>query len=405
MNHRIPRLPVAAILAAALIIVGTFSCKAKPVGAAAKAPAPAAVANPVKEGDLTVLTLTPQAIERLGIVTAKAERRPVGRIMRLGGEIVPRPGQEAAVTAPAAGIVLAPEGKTLPRAGSAVSRGQAVLRFLILPADKDLLGAGADLEVKKARLDVAAQKARRTETLLKEKAVSEKSDQEAKAGLAEARAAFDAAQARWQVLSGGAAEAASSRLATQVLPSPLDGVIQDLSVGEGQSVAAGTPLFSVASRNPVWIKVPVYIGDLAAIDPDRPAVIGPLGAAAGTEGRPARPVQGPPAADPAAASADLFFELDNSRGDLRLGQKVGVALALKTSADGLVVPWAAVVFDLSGGAWVYEKTGPTTFVRRRIDIEHVSDGWAVLGRGPAAGADIVMAGAAELFGTEFGAGK
>jgi RND family efflux transporter MFP subunit len=280
-----------------------------------------------------------------------------------------------------------------------------VLRFLILPADKDLLGARADLEVKKARLDVAAERARRTETLLKDKAVSEKSDQEAKADLAEARAALDAAQARWRVLSGGAAEAVASSLPTQVLPSPLDGVIQDLRVGEGQSVAAGTPLFSVASRNPVWVRVPVYVGDLAAIDPGHTAGIEPLGATAGTAGLLARPVQGPPAADPAAASADLYFELANPAGAFRLGQKVGVALTLKTSEDSLVIPWAAVLFDLSGGAWVYERTGPTTFVRRRIDIKYVSDGLAVLGRGPAAGVEIVIAGAAELFGTEFGAGK
>ncbi len=399
------RSSLAAVLAAALIIGGAAACKAKPGEGAAKAPAPATVANAVKEGDLTVLTLTPQAVERLGIVTAKVERRPVARILKLGGTIMPRPGQEAAVAAPAAGIVLAPEGKPLPRAGSMVGRGQAVLRFLIMPADQDLLGARADLEVKKARFDVAAEKVRRSEALLKDKAVSEKADQEAKAGLTEARAAYDAAQARWQILSGGGIDAAASGLTTQVLPSPLDGVIQDLRVGEGQAVAAGTPLFTVASRNPVWVRVPVYVGDLAAVDPSLSAGIELLGAAAGTAGLVARPVQGPPAADPAAASADLYYELDNPRGEFRLGQRVVAALSLKTPEDGLTVPWAAVLFDLSGGAWVYEKTGPTTFLRRRVDIRHVSGGLAVLARGPAAGAEVVIAGAAELFGTEFGAGK
>ena len=128
---------------------------------------------------------------------------------------MPRPGQEAAVAAPAAGIVLAPEGKPLPRAGSMVGRGQPVLRFLIMPADKDPLGARADLEVKKARFDVAAEKVRRSEALLKDKAVSEKADQEAKAGLTEARAAYDAAQARWQILSGGGIDATASGLTMQ----------------------------------------------------------------------------------------------------------------------------------------------------------------------------------------------
>ncbi len=405
MNHPSHRLAFAATLAVALIIVGAASCKAKPGGGAAKSPAPAVVANPVKEGDLTVLTLTPQAIERLGIVTAKAERRPVPRILKLGGTIIPRPGQEAAVAAPAAGIVLAPEGKPLPRAGSTVGRGQAVLRFLIMPADKDPIGAKSDLEVKRVRFETAREKARRSETLLKDKAVSEKADQEARAELAEAQAAFDAARARWEILSGGSAVVAAAGLTTQVLISPLDGLVTRLDAGEGQAVAAGAPLFTVASQNPVWVKVPVYVGDLASIDPDHPALIEALGAVAGGVGQEARPVQGPPSADPAAASADLYFELANPAGAYRLGHKVGVALTLRTSKDGLVVPWSAVLFDLSGGAWVYEKTGPTAFARRRVDVRYVVGGLAVLGRGPAAGADIVIAGAAELFGTEFGAGK
>jgi hypothetical protein len=38
-------------------------------------------------------------------------------------------------------------------------------------------------------------------------------------------------------------------------------------------------------------------------------------------------------------------------------------------------------------------------------VRHIVAGLAVLGRGLAAGAEVVTAGAAELFGTEFGAGK
>jgi hypothetical protein len=88
-----------------------------------------------------------------------------------------------------------------------------------------------------------------------------------------------------------------------------------------------------------------------------------------------------------------------------LGQRVGVTLALRSEEESLVVPWAGVLHDIHGGQWVYEKVGPQTFVRRRVQVARVVGADAVLSGSFKAGAKIVTAGAAELFGTEFGAGK
>jgi hypothetical protein len=88
-----------------------------------------------------------------------------------------------------------------------------------------------------------------------------------------------------------------------------------------------------------------------------------------------------------------------------LGQRVGVTLSLRGEEESLVVPWAAVLHDVQGGQWVYENTGPQIFVRRRVQIARVAGAAAVLTSGPKPGAKVVTDGAAELFGTEFGAGK
>ena len=61
--------------------------------------------------------------------------------------------------------------------------------------------------------------------------------------------------------------------------------------------------------------------------------------------------------------------------------------------------------DMSGSAWVYEATGATTFVRRRIEIRSQTGAKTLVTRGIDAGKKVVTSGAAELFGTEFGAGK
>ena len=119
----------------------------------------------------------------------------------------------------------------------------------------------------------------------------------------------------------------------------------------------------------------------------------------------AAPVPGPRRSDALTASSDLYFELRNRDGAFRLGQKVGVTLTLSGAAGALAVPVSAVLYDLQGGAWVYIRTAPTLFVRRRIEIRYIVGGFAVLGRGLDLGSEVVTAGAAELFGTEFGAGK
>lgn len=51
------------------------------------------------------------------------------------------------------------------------------------------------------------------------------------------------------------------------------------------------------------------------------------------------------------------------------------------------------------------KIQPHVFVRRRVELQGVNNNMAILSRGPSAGTKVVIAGAAELFGTEFGGGK
>lgn len=390
--------------ALALILAVTWSCNG-PKSTSAKAAAPAKVDNPVKESDLTTLTLTPEAVSRLGIETAKAGVITVPRALRLGGEIVPRPGSRAVMSAPSAGVLLSPKDRTLPLSGARVARGQAVLRFLPLPADRDLTSARNDLAVKEAQLQAAAANARRAAELLPDKAASEKAVEGSRAELAAAEAAAKAARARWQLLSAGPSDAPVDDLSTLTLVSPFDGVVERLDIAAGQVVPAGTVLFEVADIDPVWIRVPVYVGDLHSVDPEAAAAVQVFGRPGQNEAIHASPVTGPPRSDAQAASSDLYFELRNPDGAFRLGQKVGVTLIMKDAAGALAIPESAVLYDMQGGTWVYVRTAPTTFVRARVEIRYAAGGFAVLGRGPGAGAEVVTAGAAELFGTEFGAGK
>lgn len=169
-----------------------------------------------------------------------------------------------------------------------------------------------------------------------------------------------------------------------------------------QNVPAGAALFEVVDLSRVWVRVPVYVGDLPQVDAAAPARVGVLSARPGSARIPAAPVVAPPSADPLAGTVDLMYELDNRALKYSPGQRVGADLVLKGEAESLACPWSAVIHDIHGGTWVYEQTAERTFVRRRVVVRYVVDDVAVLASGPAPGAKVVGAGAAELFGTETG---
>jgi multidrug efflux pump subunit AcrA (membrane-fusion protein) len=59
------------------------------------------------------------------------------------------------------------------------------------------------------------------------------------------------------------------------------------------------------------------------------------------------------------------------------------------------------VYDINGGTWVYEDRGQNHFSRRRVELGGPAGQRVVIARGLSEGVAIVIAGAAELYGTEF----
>jgi RND family efflux transporter MFP subunit len=368
-------------------------------GEAPKSAKPVEVRGSTSEAELATLTLTPLAETRLGIQTVALERRHVNRVRTFGGEVVVPPGQSVTVVAPVAGALAPPATGKVPTGGASLQKGQAV--FSLLPLERDLRAeADRDLANAQARLDAAQARVKRTEQLLRDKAGSVRALEEARTELTQAQAARDAAQTRVGHLRGIPFDSSGALR----IEAPEDGVVQELHATAGQTVAAGTPLFVVARLNPLWVRVPVYVGDLKSLDVEKPATIRDLAASPGAAGRIATRVQAPLSADPNAATADLYYQIGGDS-SLRPGQKVGASLALRGEEEALVAPWSAIVQDIHGGTWVYVNTAPQVYARRRVEIRYVTGGLAVLARGPAPGTKVVATGAAELFGAEFATGK
>jgi RND family efflux transporter MFP subunit len=368
---------------------------------AQKSEPPAKVENPVKEGDLATVKLSPEAEARLGIRTAPVEYTSVTQTRTFGGEVVLPPDSAITVSAPVTGTILA-AGSGAPSSGMTVRKGQQVFRVLPLLAPERDARTLAEKELGDAqtRFDAAKQKLDRAEQLLRDKAGSVRQVEEAREQLRLAESALKAAREKLERVIRSPMEADTSVAIT----SPDDGMIQKVHVGAGQKVAGSTALFEIASLSTVWVRVPVYVGDLGAINRGQAAQIHNLGDSPGSPILSAKPIAAPPSANPNAATVDLYFQLPSAAA-FRPGQRVGVTLQLLGSQESLVVPDSAIVRDIHGSEWVYENSAPQQYVRRRVEVRYVSGGQAVLARGPASGAQVVVEGAAELFSTEFSTGK
>lgn len=374
-------------------------------------PIPATVPKPFKEDQATAITLTADAEARLAIRLGAIERKPVKRLRTFGGEVTIPPGRAVVVSAPLAGMLKAIAGVEWV-AGLSVKKGQPIVQLLPLldPVGRANLSAAkidsqGKVENAQEQLKAATTALDRETKVFKDGAGSRKMVDDAQAAVDIARAALETAIKNRDWMTTVVGQVESGTTTAMPLEAPEEGVLRGVSALPGQNVPAGAAIFEVVNLDRVWVRVPVYVGDLPELDATATGRVGNLTAAPGEATFPATPVSAPPTANPATGTADLFYALDNREPKYRPGQRVAMALPLTGPAESLTVPWSAIVYDIHGGAWVYEKTGEHQYTRRRVVVRYVTGDVAVLASGPATGTQVVTAGAAELFGTETGFSK
>ncbi|MEN9576218.1 MAG: hypothetical protein RL514_4073 [Verrucomicrobiota bacterium] len=375
---------------------------------APKVTAPAKVDRAVKESDLNTITLTSQAEQRLGLKTVPVERKSVPRTRTFGGDAMVRAGSALTVTAPIAATLSG----SLPQPGIAVKRGQALCQLhpILSPTERiNVATAHSDAQSSvtgaKALLDAARVTLARAERLVKAAAGSQRAVDDARAAVAVGEANLKAAETRVATLAAVLKDFEAGSITALPVTAPLDGLVMNVRASNAQQVAAGAVLLEITALDPLWVRVPVYAGEANTLQPNAPARITRLGAKPGDPGVTAKPAAAPPTANALATTVDLYFELPNPDQRFRPGERVFATLPLTTAQENLVIPWAAVLHDIHGGQWVYERTAPQTYVRRRVTVERVTGPDAILASGPPVGAKLVTDGAAELFGTELGGGK
>ena len=85
----------------------------------------------------------------------------------------------------------------------------------------------------------------------------------------------------------------------------------------------------------------------------------------------------------------------------KAAERLGLETVPVVAQEGqVVIPYAALLYDPSGQAWVYVNVEPLVFVRQAITVDSIQGDQAFLSEGPEAGANVVTMGATELYGSE-----
>jgi len=357
------------------------------------------------------LILSEEGERRLGVETALVARRSVRQVRIYGGEVIAPVGRTILVAAPVGGTLRASE-RGVPLIGSRVTKGQVLFQLLPLlspEASTNFTAAKVDAEgqVNNARtqLEMSKLALARADRLLKGEAGSKRALEETQAQHDTALRSLEAAESRFAVLTKAVGAAATGFAAPMPIEAPENGILRNVLALPDQNVPGSAPLFEVVDLGQVWIRVPIYVGDLASISESDPAEVGNLNRRSTARVWPAMPVDAPPSANPQAFTVDRYFSLDNGEADLTPGERVGVTILLNGNNDSLTVPASAVVFDIQGDTWVYRRLAPRTYKRARVLLRHFVEDVAVLASGPPVDAEIVTAGAQELFGAETGFSK
>ena len=82
---------------------------------------------------------------------------------------------------------------------------------------------------------------------------------------------------------------------------------------------------------------------------------------------------------------------------VRVGLQTEPAIA---NGSGVIVKYAALIYDKKGESWVYSVPQPLTYKRVKVVIDEIDGSRVMLTTGPAPGVLVVTTGAAEVYGAE-----
>ena len=265
-----------------------------------------------------------------------------------------------------------------------------------------------------SRHEVAQSDLQRIQSLYKEGVVAESRLQEADSQHKSIQAMLD--QKRRALTLAGVNKAGiealthqPDQLARYPLVSPANGVVLEVSIENGQMLAAGETAFRIADLSKLWAEIRIPVSAMAQIKPGSQVAIKVAAFPQQRFSGQLQSLSGEVEAESQTISGRAV--IDNSKGLLRPGMYVQAELQGATES-GLMAP-ASAIFRRGNDNYLFKVTGPRSYDPVKVTVGGSSNGWvsiksvasAIPGSrdtctsctsGIAAGTVVVSSGVAEL---------
>lgn len=324
---------------------------------------PSAVPSGASSPDV-VVTLTPDATERAGIVLAKVTEGRAGAALRLPGVVEANAYKQVVVTPLVAGRVT----RVLAELGQNVRAGQPMAEVFspeVAEAETRFVSARAELDAHEREL-------KRTEKLVEIGSASRQELERLHAEHTAKSTAVESARSRLQLLGLSAAAIAGLGPGKDVgavatVPAPIAGVVTERAVNTGLNVETSTKLFTIVDLSTVWVVADAYEKDFAHVHVGVPATVT-------TKASPDAALEGrvsyiDPQVNAETRTAKVRVEVPNRRQELRLGMFVDVSIDAAGGGTVPLIPRTAVqnVGDRTV-VYVADTEQPGRFVEREVRL-------------------------------------
>jgi len=312
--------------------------------------------------------LTPEAIQRAGIVLAPVSAGRDTSALRLPGVVQPNAYKQVVITPVVAGRVT----RVLAELGQSVRRGQPLAEIF----SPELAEAETRFVSARAELDAHERELQRTEKLVEIGSASRQELERLHGEHAAKLTAVESSRSRLELL--GLSTSAIAGLgpgkevgAVTTVSAPMAGVVTERAANTGLNVDTTAKLFTIVDLSTVWVVADLYEKDFSRVR---------VGASAGvtTKASPDTTLHGKvsyidPQLNPETRTAKLRVEVSNAKQELRLGMFADVSIEGAGQAAAIMIPRAAVQ-NVGNRTVVYvaDPKQPGRFIEREVGIGYRS---------------------------------
>jgi membrane fusion protein, heavy metal efflux system len=332
--------------------------------------------------------LSPEAVARAGIKTARVETVDALTSIQLPGTVTADAYREVKVVPIVGGIVT----KVHVELGTTVKRGAPLATLF----STELAEAQTKYLSMQAMLVADHQKLQRTQQLVEIGAASRQELEEVTAVHASHATEVEASRQRLLLLGLSRAHVEALKSPSQVVsdilvPAPIAGVITNRMANLGQVVGMGHELFVVTDLSQVWVIGDLYEQDFQTVHVGSNAVMT-------TPAYPGLTLHGrvsyiDPRVDPQTRTAKIRVEVPNPQGRLRLGMYVTVAFTIRGGERTVVVPRTAVqTLGARQVVFIPDSDEEGKFLARSVQVGPLRNDLITIRSGVEPGEDVVTEG-------------